>query len=47
MPEITHSNLNLWLLGSDEVCTLDMQHLRHVLERMFWRVSAVTKTERI
>lgn len=33
VPAITHSNLNLWLLGADEVCTLDMQHLRH--ERMF------------
>lgn len=45
VPAITHSNLNLWLVGADEVCTLDKQHRRH--EGMFWRVSAVSKPERI
>lgn len=47
VPAISHSNLNLWLLGVDEVGTLDMQHLRCVMERIFWRVSAVSKKERI
>lgn len=47
VPAITHSKLSLWLLGSDEVCTLDMQHLWCVPERKFWRVSAASKPERV